>query len=36
MDVAQLVRLPNGDYELRDMYEIHNREVRKLGIEPKT
>ena len=22
--------------ELRDMYEIYNREVRKLGFEPKT
>ena len=22
--------------ELRDMYEVYNREVRKLGIEPKT
>ena len=40
MDVAQLVRLLNGDQvassELRDMYEVYNREVRNLGIEPKT
>ena len=50
MDVAQLVRLPDGDQmvmgstptfivlssELRDMYEVYNREVTKLGLEPKT
>ena len=34
MDVAQC--RPEGPGELRDMYEVCNKEMRKLGFDPKT